>query len=163
MATLTAANPKVVAGPVMGTVSMLVLSGESWSAGEFLNVDASGLLNECASNDAAGAGGIKFYALQDMADPGNSTTYEEVGVIHADHVFEGNELDGAVTGAVIGNHYAIDVTSNVVTIDISDTSNDAVIITNIGPNWNPGEYVLADTKAKLQFKILTVCLEASNA
>ena len=163
MATLVAANPKVVAGPDMETVSMLVKNGESWSAGEFLNVDANGLLNECASDDDAGAGGIKYYALADMSDPGNSTTYEEVGVIHSDHVFEGNELNGAVTGANIGNHYAIDVTTNVVTVDVDDTGNDAVIITDIGPNWNPAEYVLADTLAKVRFKILTVCLEAANA
>lgn len=163
MATLTAANPRLVKGPVMETQKKLILNGQSWLAGEFLNLDANGLLNECASDDDAGTGGIKYYALTDQTDPGNSTTEAEVGVIVSDHEFEGNELDGTVADANVGDQYGINVTSNVVTIDVGDTTNPAVVITNRGPQYNPVDFVDADVKAKIRFRILTTVLEATPA
>jgi len=164
MAALTAVNPVVVGKDTsMATVKMLILNGQSWNAGQFLYVDTSGLLNACASDADAATGGIKYYALTDQTDPGNSTTEAEVGIITSDTIFEGNELDGTVTQANIGPFYAIDVTSNVVTVDVGDTSNDAVVITDIGSEFSPAQYNTDDTKAKIRFRILNVALEAAPA
>jgi len=163
MATLTAVNPKMVKGPVMETVTKLILNGQSWSAGEVLYVDTSGLLNTCATDADAGTGGIKYLALADQADPGNSTTEVEVGVITSQHEFEGNELDGAVSDANVGEQYGINVTSNVVTVDVGDTTNPAVVITDRGPQWSPVEYETSDVKGKLRFRYLTTVLEATPA
>jgi hypothetical protein len=164
MATLTAVNPKVVKSDVpMETVSRLILNGQSWKAGQFLYLDTNGYLNTCASDADAATGGIKYYALADQDDPAVNTTYAEVGVITADTVFEGNELDGAVTAANIGPYYGISVASNIVTVDVDDTGNDAVVITEIGPDWSPAQYVAADTLAKVRFKIIAATLNAENA
>lgn len=163
MATLTPTNPEVVSGPPMRRLQKLILSGQSWKAGEFMNIDSSGLLKECATDDDAGTGGIKFYALTDQTDPGNSTTEATVGVIVADHEFIGYELDGAVSDAMVGDQYAIDVSSNLVTVDTGDTTNPAVVITDRGPQYSAIEFETSDVKGNLKFKVLTVALEASPA
>ena len=72
MATLTAVNPVVAKGDHMETVKKLILSGQTWNAGQFLFADANGLLKACASNADAGTGGIKYYAITDQTDPGDS-------------------------------------------------------------------------------------------
>jgi len=159
MAALTSANPQVVAGPIMETVSMLIENGESWKAGQFLYVDTSGLLNACTSDITA----IKYYALQDQDDPGNSTTFAEVVIIHADHVFEGNELDGTVTAANIGQFFGIDVTSNVVTVDVAEVTALVLEIVDLGYLRNPAVYTSADILAKVYFKILSIALERAPA
>lgn len=164
MATLTVSNPEVVGGPPMEMVKKLILNGQHWSAGEFLNQDNNGLLNECATDDDAGTGGgIKYYAITAQTDPGNSTTEAEVGIITSEHIFEGNELNGAVSDANVGNQYGIDVSTHVVTIDVDDTTNPAVVIVDRGPQYNEAEYTTSDVKGKLRFKILTTVLEASPA
>ena len=163
-ATLTVSNPELVGGPVMATTKKLILNGESWKQGEFLNIDASALLKECATDDDAGTGGIKYFALTSQDDPGNSTTLSgDIGVIVADHIFEGNELDGTVADSNIGEQHGIDVSSNVVTIDVGDVTNPAVTVTDIGPRFSPVEYKSDDIKAKLRFQILTTNLEATPA
>lgn len=163
MATLTAVNPRLVKGPVMESTSLLIANGQSWSAGQFLYVDTSGLLNACASDADSGTGGIKYYALTDQADPGNSTTYAEVGVIHADHVFEINELDGTLAAANLGQFYGIDVTSNVVTVDVGDTTNDALEIVELAADYNPVQNSTADIKARCRVKVIPAALNAAAA
>ena len=162
MAALTAVNPKVVSGPVMETATLIIKNGQSWKAGEFLNVDSYGL-NVCLTDDDASTGGIKYLALEDQDDPVATTTTAEVGVIDEDHVFEGNELDGQLTALNIGANYAINVASNVVTVDVGDTTNPAVQVTDIGQIFNPALYNATDTKQKVRFKILTTCLQAAPA
>lgn len=161
MATLTAANPRLVGGPVMQTVDMLILNGQSWKAGQFLNVDASGLLNTCVSDDDTGNAGVKYYALEDQSDPGNSTTYATVGIITADHIFEMNELDGTLTGANIGIQYGIDVTSNVVTVDVGDTSNPAVKVLDIASNYAPLQNSSTDVKARCKVQVLQAAIDGT--
>lgn len=163
MSVLKSENPRLVSGPPMETVKRLILSGQSWKAGQFLFDDTSGLLKVADDNADAGTGGIKYVALSDQADPTNSTTYAEVGIITRDHEFEGNELNGQVTAGTIGGHYAIDLTTNVVTIDVDDGSNPAVEITDVGFIYNPALYDATDTLAKLKFRILTTVLEAARA
>lgn len=165
MATLNAENPKVYAGPVMEIDdSHYIKNGQSWNAGQFLYVDTSGYLVACASDADAGTGGIKYLALEDATDPGApDTTLASVGIITRDHEFIGNELDGAVTDNNKGQQYGIDVTSNVVTVDVADTANPAVQITRLGSEIKPSKYVAADIKAKVLFKVLTTVIEAVTA
>ena len=163
MATLTVRNPRVVSGH-LATTRMLILNGQSWKKGELLNVDASGLLNECASDDyATSTGGIKFLALNDQANPGNSTTTVEVGVLTRDIVLEGNELDGTVSNANVGQQYGIDVTSNVLTIDTAETTAAAIEVVDVASNYAPENNSTSDVSGRLKFKILTTSLEAAPA
>lgn len=154
-ATLTAVNPALYQGPVMGTVSLLITNGQSWKAGQFLTV-SSGALVACASD----AVDIKYFALKDQADPGNATTYAEVGVIEADHIFAMNELNGAVTAANIGGRYALDVTSNVCTVDVDDTSHDAFIVKGVASADEPINNKTDDVKGRLYVSVLSSVLEA---
>lgn len=163
MATLTSVNPRVVAGPVMATEKILILNGQSWKAGQFLFVDTSGLLKTCASDSDSGTGGIKYFALTDQTDPGNSTTYAEVGVIHPDHVFEINELDGAVDSANIGGIYGIDVTSNVVTVDEGDTSNPALKVIAVASDYNTLQNDVADVKGRCKVQVIASVIDAARA
>lgn len=163
--TLTATNPVVFKceTPMETTDQYYILNGQSWKAGQFLYVDTSGLLKACASDADAGTGGIKFLALTDQDDPGNSTTKAEVGIITADMVFEMNELNGTVSQANLGQFYALDVTSNVCTVDVDDTSNDALELVALGYETNPALYDSTDIKAKVYCKVLTVAIEAAAA
>jgi len=140
-----------------------VLNGESWKAGQPLYMDTNGLLKTCASDADSGTGGIKFYAINDQTDPGNNTTTANVGIITDSTVFEGFELDGTRTEANVGIPYAIDVTSNVMTVDIGDTGNDAVMITELGPSYAPLVNKSDDVKMRVRFKFLPEVLEAANA
>jgi len=147
----------------METTKLKILSGQSWKAGQFLFHDTSGLLKTCASDADSGTGGVKYVALTDQADPGNSTTYAEVGVIHQDHVFEMNELNGTVSEANLGVFYAIDVTSNIVTIDVDDTGNDALVVTELGYDYNPLQNTSSDTLARVRVKVIPAAIEAAPA
>jgi len=163
MATLTAVNPTVSKGDHMETVKKLILNGQSWSAGQLLFADANGLLKACASNADAGTGGIKYYALTAQTDPGDSTTYAEVAVITPSTIFEGHELDGVVADANVGESYAIDVTANVCTVDVGDTTNVAVVITEIASDYERIKNAAADVKGRCRFRVLPVALNAVGA
>lgn len=164
MATLIVTNPELYQSDLpMETIKKLILSGQSWKQGQWLFTDTNDLLKTCASDADSGTGGIKYVALTDQTDPGNSTTETTVGIITDDMIFLMNELDGTVAAADVGTHIAIDVTANVVTADLGDTSNDALEIMDIMVNLNPAKYVLADVKAKILVKVLPEALEAAQA
>ena len=161
MATLVAVNPRVIQRVVpQNKVQVLIKNGSSWKAGQWLDVDTSGLLTACASDADAGTGGIKYQALTDQDDPGDSTTYAKVEEIDAGTVFRINELNGTVTTAAIGNQYGIDVTSNVLTLDVGDTTNYAVKVVDVGSNRSPVEFSDADVKGVAFVKVLPVCIDA---
>ena len=169
MATKTAQNPKVAQGPVMETVELYILNGQSWSAGQFLNVDASGLLNTCASDDDAGTGGgVKYYALTAQTDPGNSTTKATVGVITSDHVFEINVYHGTAASAVapitvIGQQYALYVASNVCWCDISDTTNVVFTVVDVASEYEPMQNLATDIYGLVRVSILDTVLQCKPA
>jgi hypothetical protein len=163
MATLTSVNPRVVAGPVMETQKILVDNGTSWKAGQFLFVNTTGELDTCATDADSGTGGIKFYGLTDQANPGADGTYATVGVIHPDHVFEINELDGTLSAANVRQVYGIDVTSNVVTVDVGDTTNPALEIIELAADYNPLQNSTADVKARCRVKVIPAALNAAAA
>jgi len=162
MATLTATYPRLVAGPIMETTKVLIKSGQTWNPGQFLRVDTSGLLVAAASNASAANGGIQYFSLTTQTDPGVSTTLAEVGIIHQDHVFEMNELNGTVTTSNIGNHYALDVSSNIGTLDVDDTSNDCFEVVNVGSEYNPLQNTAADVKGRARVKILPAVINAAR-
>ena len=163
MATLTAVNPTLVKGPTPDLVDKVIASGQSWKKDQFLYENTSGLLVACASDADAGTGGIKYMAVSDQTDPGNSTTRTKVAVLTADHVFSFNELDGTLAVANIGQRYGIDVTSNVVTVDVGDTSNPAIEITELAVDYDPANNDPADVKARCRGRIITTVLEAAPA
>lgn len=163
MADLVSTYPRLVAGPIMQTAKVLIKTGQTWNPGQFLRVDTSGLLVAAASDADAGEGGIQYFTLTTQTDPGNSTTLAEVGVIHQDHVFEINELNGSVTTSNIGNHYAIDVTSNIATLDVDDTSNDCFEVVDVGSEYNPLQNTSSDTNGRARVKILPAVINAARA
>jgi tRNA-binding EMAP/Myf-like protein len=164
MATLIAVNPRVAAGPVMETKDVLIKNGQSWKAGQFLRVDNAGLLVAAATGaTSATVGGFQYLALTDQANPGNSTTYARVGVIHPDHEFEMNENASTLAGANIGQRYGIVVASNVVTFDKTDATNIAVVVVDIGQNYNPLLNSTDDVKARARVRVLTEVINAARA
>ena len=164
MATLIPENPELFQSDApMATVKKFILNGQSWNKGQFLFTDTSDLLKACASDADAGTGGIKYVALSDQADPGNSTTEAEVGVITADMVFAVNELDGAVAATDEGASFGIDVTSNIVTVDIGDVTNVALTIVERMSDISPAQYTGADVKAKVLCKVRTDVIDAAQA
>jgi len=154
MATLTAENPALYQGPVMGTQSILVTNGQSWKAGQFLEV-SSGALIPAASNSVA----LKYYALTDQDDPGDTTTYAEVGIVTADHVFVMNELDGTVPTTSIGALHSIDVTSNVCTVDTADNTTPCFRVVGIAALDQPMTDVAADVKGRLYVSVIQTVLD----
>ena len=149
MATLTKANPRVVDGH-METTKLLITNGQSWNAGQFLHT-VSGALTASASD----AVNFKYYALTTQTDPGNATTYAEVGVITNDIVFEGNELDATTAVATWkGGCYGIDVTSNIVCVDAGETSAIAVEVVDVGFLYEPIKNAVTETYPRVKFKVL---------
>lgn len=147
----------------METAKLIAKNGVAFAAGEFLRVDTSGYLVAVTTDVFTNTGGAQYYALADQADPGNTTTYAEVGVITEDMVWEGNELDGTVSAANIGQEYGLDVSSNVTTVDTAEVTNLAVTIVDVGPNWDPSSYIAADVKGKVRFKINADIIAAARA
>lgn len=153
-ATLTSVNPVVYQGPVMATRSILITNGQSWKAGQLLSV-SSGALIAAASNSVA----CKYYALKDQTDPGNTTTFAEVGVITSEHVFLMNELDGAVPATSIGQLHSLDVTSNVCTVDTADNTTPCFRVVGIFSQIQPITDKSDDVKGRLLVKILQSVLD----
>jgi len=165
MATLTKTNPaRVVNGSqdVMGVQRRLVETSETFRAGQWCFQKNDGLIYECASDADSATGGIQYVALDDVPTAiGNSTTRKDFAVITEDDVFEMFELDGTVTEGNIGIQCGIDVTSNIVTYDLGDTSNTAVIL--VTPSWRVEEFknTSADVNAKAHCKVLSSVIEAA--
>jgi len=152
--TLTSVNPKVYQGPVMGTMSILITNGQSWKAGQLLSV-SSGALIAAASNSVA----CKYYALKDQTDPGNATTFAEVGIIKADHVFVMNELNGAVPATAVGQLYSLDVTLNVCTVDTADNTTPCFRVTGIAVTDDPINNKSDDICGRLYVTVLQSVLD----
>tara|TARA_R110002167_G_scaffold153010_4_gene347134 strand:+ start:572 stop:1069 length:498 start_codon:yes stop_codon:yes gene_type:complete len=163
MATLISVNPELIQSDnSMETTKKRILNGQTWNKGQWLFTNTSDLLKACASDADAGTGGIKFVALTDQTDPGDSTTLAEVGVITSDMIWGMNELNGTVALTDVGAQFNINVTSNVVTVDVDDVTDIAVEITDLGATLNPIKYVVADVKAKVYAKVIPAVLEAAQ-
>lgn len=153
-ATLTSANPRLYQGGVMATQKILITNGQSWSAGQFLEV-SSGALIPAASNSVA----LKYYALTDQADPGDATTFAEVGIVTADMVFVMNELDGTVPTTSVGALHSIDVTSNICTVDTADNTTPCFRVIGIATVDDPINNKSDDVHGRMYVSVLQSVLD----
>ena len=167
MATLTPAMPRIV---VMGDAEVKrvrVADNAVWNAGQFARKSTSGVLKQSVSGDDVAAGGIHYYTLSVQADPDNNTTFANVVKIANDTIFEGNlhhdtPASALAAAGVVGQQYAIDVASNVATLDMEVTNdvNAAFEVTEIGSDYNAAENSAADLYGRVRFKVLQTVLEA---
>ena len=156
MATLVPVNPSIKKSGTQPQKTYLVAaSGQTWNAGE-LATEASGLVTLVASD----AVDIKYYLLENQTVATGAG--EEVPVIRisSDQVYRINELDGTMTTANIGNQYAITVASNLVSIDVGDTTNKALEVLDIASRYEPSRNVVADVKALCYVKFIPAVINA---
>ena len=168
MAALTKAMPRIVVWGDAEVKRVRIANGQSWSPGEFLRKNTSGLLAVCATGADAAAGGAQYFSLATQTDPGNATTFENVVKIENNTIFEGNLHHDTVssataTAARVGQQYALDVTSNVHAVDLEDTSNLFCEVTEIGNDYNEAENLTTDTNGRVRFKVLQTVIEAAPA
>lgn len=159
MATLVAVNPKVVEGSMQLVTRYAALS-TAWKAGEILRINSAGAL--VAISDNASTGGAAYLALTDRASA-DAAGYVQVGEISSDLVFEMHVKSGTVTAANIGQSYALDVTSNKVTIDTADTTDPYVTVLELGFNYDPAVNDPSDTLARVRVKFLQSVIDAAPA
>jgi hypothetical protein len=100
--------------------------------------------------------------MQNLTAIGNDTTTKVVGVVHEDDIFEINELDGAVTQAMIGQHYGLNVTSHLDTIDTANVTHKVFEV--VDPKWarSPLTDTSADTLANVYVKVLATTVHATR-
>ena len=164
MATKVAKNPRLVMATLpMSKRLMRAADTQTWKAGQWANNSASGLVVVCATDDdEATGGGIKYVLLEDQ-DTSTSSSDVWVGDITSGMVFEINELDGAVTNSSIGDSFAINVTSNIVTFDVSDTTDEAVVLMRIAADYEPEKNASGDTLALCHVRVRQDVMDAANA
>ena len=156
MATLVPKNPVIVkSGSQPVKIYLPAAASKTWKAGEFAKV-ASGLVSPVVSDEVD----IKYYLLKDQDTATSSGDLVACVLVTADMIFEGFELNGTVTTANIGINYALDVSSNIVTVDVDDVSNDCVKITEIASTYEPSRHTTADVKAKVRFRFIQSVLDA---
>jgi hypothetical protein len=168
MAARTITNPVVAKGGHMETINKLILTGQVWKAGEFLTITEAGLLRKINDAPITSNGGVKYYALTDQANPGNSTTYAKVGIITPTTEFEGNTEGTAVNDSDVGDVVHLASTADPVTAawnNITVTSGTpattgAAIITAIASDYNRIQNPAADTNARVRFRIPASVIDA---
>ena len=160
MATLTAINPRIVKdnGTPVEYVEHNILNGQTWNAGQFLQLDANGLLIVAASGDVD----FKYLAVETQADPGNSTTKATVAVLRSDLILEMHELDGTVPETAKGTNFDLDVTSNVCTIDVDTVSTPSLQVVQAGFEYDNLNNNSADTLARCRVKVLQSVIDAAS-
>jgi len=168
MATQVAGNPRWsqnASGRIMSHSNDLVETGETFKSGEFCRKASDGLMYEAVTGvTSVAASATTHYALEDLdATIGNSTTRKQFGVVAASDEYEMNELDGTVAEVTEGNHYEIDVTSNVCTLDLGNTNFPTFQL--VTPLWRIREFqdTSSDTLARVIAKPLTINIEAAPA
>ena len=180
MATKTIGPPRLVkpdaANREVIDDSYRVLNGQTWSAGDFLFLDASGLLKKCADDQDAALGGIKFFALEDQSDPGNSTTKGGAVIpITREMEFEVNVHHGTAASAlaaasIIGLQYNMiyadpdgTASGDHVVLDLSDTGDPAFDVVAIASDYAPENNTVADVYGLCRVKITSANLDATPA
>ena len=154
MATIAKQNPKFAKGEAIDIIRV-PSAAATWKAGQFLKV-AAGLATPCVSDDQI----IKYIALSDQDSAPTAGTLVKVGVLKAGTILEINELDGTLSTANVNENYAIDVTSNIVTVDVGDTTNTAVKIVQLASDYNSEKYDSSDVQARCRIQILQSVLDA---
>ncbi len=158
-------NPRIIQDPSFPTVveNLRILDGQSWKANQLLFTDAAGLLKACASEADDGTGGVKYLAMEDQADPGNSTTKAPVVRLTEGMRLEMYVLTGTVSSANLKLRYGLDVASNLCTVKLADTSNLAFEVIDLGFERNPMEFTSGDDPGVVWVRVLPAALEAAGA
>ena len=151
--TLTQKNPRLIkSNHPMEKQYVLTEDSKTWYKGQF-GAYSSGVATPIATN----ATSIQVVFLSDQTTS-SSSTYCWVGLITSDMIFEGFELDSAVTAAIM-EQQGVDVSNNLVTVDGGNT-NYAVKVVDIASQYEPARNKSDDIKARLRFKVLTSAIEA---
>ena len=168
MATRTAVNPKwrynTDDAARQVALSLNVDTAATYLANGFLRLTSDGDIKEATSGAALGVGvdAITHQAITDRASaPGVTTVYDRFYIITPEDVFEMNEYDTTIAKTDIGVRCGINVTSNICTVDISDTTNPQVVLVN--PLW-AGRDVQddsTDTLARCYVRVLDTCIDAN--
>jgi len=131
----------------------LVTSTTTWKAGQFLTSVAAGTVT--VTTDAATS--YHYLAIQDLdLAIGNATTYYRMARLHEDDIFEMFETDGTIAESSVGEYRAVDVTSNLCTLDDSKTDADSLIV--VAPVWREEAYV--NTSTDIKARVLASVLES---
>ncbi len=154
MATIAKQNPKFAKGEAIDIVRR-GSAAVTWKAGQLLKT-ASGNVTPCVTGDTE----IKYIALSDQDVAPSAGTLVKVGVLKAGTELEINELDGTLAAANVGENYGINVASNIVTLDVADTTNLAVKITQLAADYNSEKYDSTDVQARCRVRILSSVLDA---
>ncbi len=168
--TLTKLNPSWVrstSNRALETEANLVDGSATWKAGEFLRRASDGLLYECQTSAAAGiaADAITHYALQDLDTAiAADTTRLEVGIVHADDIWELQEKTGAITEAIKGMRYGMYVNTNWCALDIgSGTTNVVFQVVQVTWRERPYQDASSDIYARLTATVLYNTIHAQPA
>lgn len=172
MATLTAASPAwrySMTGRFMAAANVLTAAAAVWKAGCFLRLTSSGTLVLCTTSAAGSPNkdGITHYSLTDLDTAlGVATTYQKVGIVHKDDVYEMNAKSGTVTGAMIGNSYGLDVgATSPYTCTIDPAANATAVLKVVKPVWRERELqdLEADTLARVLVQVNSTEIDREKA
>lgn len=154
-ATLVPKNPRWVGGPILQEAPVKVLAADSqtWKAGQW-GYFASGEATFCDDDATV----IQFVFLEDQTTS-TSTTSVRIAYIKPGMLFEMFELNGTIGNANRGESYALDLTSNILTVDVDDTGHDAVQVIKLGVEYDPERNKSDDIKARMIVMPLTACIE----
>jgi len=151
---------------VMPTRLHLVDGGATWKASQFLRQASDGLLYETRTSAASGVSkdAITHFALQDLDTAlSNDTTRRLAGIVQANDLWEINELDTTVAEAASGQKAGMDVTSNLNTLDVSETTH--TVFNIVTPVWRERAFQDAsdDTLARAIVRVLDTTINATPA
>lgn len=144
-------------------------AGEDWEAGDWLQLRDDGTVTKSTDSSGIGTGGtnVRFIALSDHdSSAEGKSVFVPVQAITQDTVFRG-QLGASSTGstipvqAMIGNRYDVTAINSTLVVDVDDTTNPCVEITDVEPNWNPFKSESSESYGMVEFKILPSVLETA--
>jgi len=163
--TRTVENPRWIQSatrPVMEVIDVLIDGAATYKAGQFLARKNDGLVYVCASDEDS----VHYFALQDMdTATGDETIYTRVGVVHANDEFLMNvhhdtAASALATEAEAGINYAMDVASNVVSVDLEDSGTAAKnCLRVVRPAWHNS--TIQDKSTDIYGRVVVRVLQAA--
>ena len=165
--TLTPVNPRWVGNKngKQGMVPSAVVAdgAATWKAGELLRQDADGLVYEVTTGQTS----AQYMAITDLAAATGDETgavLQTVAVLDDGDMFEIFELDTTIGRASKGLQCGINVSSNLLTIDVSDVTNkilEVVRVTSLDDRPY-GPEASDDIKAKCIVKVMGTAIYAAR-
>jgi len=169
MAAKNARNPSVVwnySGATPAKNRLMSDGSATWKAGQFLMSKNDALLYECITGGNLGVDedAINYVAISDLdtATTGVDTNVRVVNTVHADDVYEINELDGTVARTAVSQRYDMDVSANLCTLNVGSGTN--AVFEVVQPKWvlEAFQNASTDTLAVTYVKILETALDAEK-